>query len=527
MNRREFTTHLLSGLGVAALSPVIQTAAAATAPTKGARRPNLVFVFSDQHSYKYTGYAGHPHVRTPNLDRIAARGATFTNTYCGNPVCTPARACMITGMYASDSNSFCNATVWDGSHPSWGVALREQGYRLYATGKLDLNPAFPTGFTEEIVSNQHVDDPDTTAFFRRPLCLRENERPMINGRSRPKRAGSQGTTTRVVNFIRKQTGDQPWVAYAGIGLPHPPYVGLEEHYNYYYPNRVDLPAIGTRIEELEALHPVFRQMRNFKNNATPIPEERQRRARAAYYAMVTEVDDYIGEIWRTLEESGQLENTIFVYSSDHGEMLGDHGLWMKNSLFESSAHVPLVIAGAGIPSGKIVDTPTSHVDLIRTFLEWGGAAASPKLRGHSLVPLMHGERGDHPGWAYSESHSEGNSTGSFMIRKGDWKYLHFSWYDEVLFNLRDDPNELVNRIDDPAAQRVREELSAILRSQVDPLEVTNRAFTAQRARMDRLLAGGWGDKLDHFSERIGKGQAIALLTGIYGPSEIKPAGQKT
>jgi hypothetical protein len=114
-----------------------------------------------------------------------------------------------------------------------------------------------------------------------------------------------------------------------------------------------------------------------------------------------------------------------------------------------------------------------------------------------------------------------------MIRKGDWKYLHFSWYDDVLFNLRDDPNELVNRIDDPAAQAVREELSAILRSQVDPLEVTNCAFATQRARMDRLLAGGWGDKLDHFTERIGKGQAIALLTGIYGPSEIKPATRKT
>ena len=108
-------------------------------------RPNIVYICSDQHSFRYTGYAGHPLVKTPNMDRIAKNGTVFAITYCGSPVCTPGRACLMTGMYSSDVGSYCNSTPWDGSHPTWGTRLSRNGYQCHATGKFDLNE-FERGF---------------------------------------------------------------------------------------------------------------------------------------------------------------------------------------------------------------------------------------------------------------------------------------------------------------------------------------------------------------------------------------------
>jgi choline-sulfatase len=516
ISRRDFTRTLLTGMGGALLAPsVLATAAASPGAPAERRQPNIVFILSDQHSYRYCGFMGHPVVRTPNLDRIATRGAVFRQTYCGSPLCAPSRAGMLSGCYPSDVNSFCNSTTWDGSLPAWPALLRDAGYQTFGCGKLDTDDRFDLGFLHTSgLGNAHATKPDITSFFRRPLCSRIEERGAIDGRPRAVPYQSDAhCTDATLDFIRQQ-GAQPWVTYTGFHLPHPPFVALEEHFQYYL-NRVDLPNI--RPGELDDLHFVYQQMRHFKNIATPLPEEGMRRARAAYYAMITELDGFIGRLWDTLEAEGQLENTIFIYTSDHGEALGDHGLWFKNNLFEGAARVPLVMAGPGIRAGQVIDTPVAHVDLIRTLLDWGGAKPHPKLRGHSLRPLLRGEPGDHPGWAYSESHSEGNLTGSFLVRKGDWKYLHFTWFDGLLFNLAEDPGELVNRIHDPAAAGVLKDLQAILASQVDPVEVTERGFRTQRKRMDRLAAASSeAQMVEQFRGRLGDGQALVLLGAYYG-----------
>ena len=529
MNRRDFSKKLAAGVGGALLAPVAGTTGRA-APGGSPRppaQPNLVFVLSDQHAYKYCGFMGHPIVRTPNLDRIAARGVVFRNTYCGNPVCAPSRAGMLSGAYGSDVKSFCNSTVWDGSLPAWPALLRDAGYRTFGTGKMDCNDSFDMGFTDPVnIGNVHKNQPDVTAFFRRPLCGRLNERRQIDGRARKERHKDAQLAASAIEFIRgRKGGGGPWAVYCGLNMPHPEFEGLPELFEHYL-RRADMPNVPPG--HLEEQHIVFQQLRHFKNLATPIAEERQRRARAAYFAMITELDEYIGQIWGAIEETGQLGNTVFVYSSDHGESLGEHGLWLKNNLYDVAARVPLVIAGPGLPQGVSVDTPVAHADLVRTFLEWGGAKIHAKLRGHSLVPLIHATVGHHPGWAYSESHSEGNYTGSFMIRKGDWKYIHFTWHDGLLFNLADDPGELENRINDPGAQPVLKELQAILLSQVDPVEVTERAFAVQRKRLDRMARELTPDQmLDQLRGRLGEGQAVALLNAYYGrtfPYTHKSAG---
>jgi len=511
MNRREFNKNLVKGLGASALAATGSISVADEKQIKTPNKPNIVFICSDQHAYKYTGYMGHPFVKTPNMDRIARYGTVFESCYSGNPVCVPGRASMMTGMYASDCNSFCNSTVWDGSHPLWSKRLKDVGYYCWATGKLDLDDKLDTGFVEVETQHGHISKPDITSLFRRPVGYRIKEREGVNGKSSVNRNNDSKKTKTALKFINEQATDikQPWALYVGYHEPHPKFVGYEKYFNMYYPNQVDMPNIPPG--HLEDLHLVYQELRHFKRIATPVPEDRIRRARAAYYGMITELDEYIGKLLDALEKSGQLKNTIFVYTSDHGESLGEHGLWYKNNLYDVAARVPLIMMGPDIPKGKRITTPVGHVDVVATMLEWAKIKRPTELRGHSLTPLLKGKSGDFPGFAFSETHSEGNCTGSFMIRKGDWKYIHFTWYDDLLFNVKEDPNEFNNRINDPTTKDIVAELKAILKSLVDTEDVTLRAFKTQDAMLKDWANRMTEDELfEQFKGRLGKGQARSM-----------------
>ena len=479
-------------------------------------RPNIVFICSDQHAFRYTGYAGHPIVKTPNMDKIAQKGVSFSNTYCGSPVCTPGRACLMTGMYPSDVGSYCNSTVWDGSHPTWGTRLNKAGYDCWATGKFDLHDDYERGFKEINVSNGHCTKPDITSLFRSPPCYRMSERDHVDGSPRKKPHGDAAKTQTALDFIHNEanTLNTPWVFYLGLSQPHPQFIAQQKYWDMYPEADMDLPDI--RQDDLENQHLVYQGLRHFKRIATPIPEDRIRRARAGYYGMITELDAYIGQVWEALEKTGQLENTIFIYTSDHGESLGEHGLWYKNNLYENAAHVPLIIAGSNLPEGITIDTPVAHVDLVATLLDLANTEIAPELRGHSLLPFMKGTKNDHPGWTYTESHSEGNCTGSFLIRKGDWKYVHFTWYDDQLFHVAEDPGEFDNRIDDSNAQEALIELRDILNTLVDTEQITRDAFAAQKRQLDKIAADKTEQELaNYLGGRLGQGLGRVLASQYY------------
>jgi choline-sulfatase len=284
-------------------------------------------------------------------------------------------------------------------------------------------------------------------------------------------------------------------------------VALKEHYEQYPSYNIDMP--NNPPGHLENLHLVMQELRHFKRLAVPIAEERIRRARAGYYGMITELDEYVGRIYDYLEANNQLQNTLFIYTSDHGESLGEHGLWQKNTLYDVANHVPLLVAGAGLSSGISLSTPVGHVDLVRTMLEMAGAETPSSLRGHSLLPLFNGHSSGRPPFAYSECHCEGNCTGSFMIRKGDWKYIHFSWYEGLLFNLAKDPGELNNLFNDPDAEEIRKELERTLRDFVDPEEITFQAFRAQ----DKMLA--------EMAVQLSEEELYKRLEGRLGPGQAR------
>ena len=305
------------------------------------RQPNIVFVCSDQHSGRVLGCNGHPVVRTPNLDRLASLGVNFRNAYTGNPVCAPGRASMMTGMYASDVNSFCNSTPL-GQHPSWGNYLRDAGYRCVANGKLDLTGGVDYGFEEGHTNHGHAKSPDITSLFRSPVCFRPGERDNVDGEFKDRADNDEELARGAVEFMRKEGACKPWAIYVGMHMPHPKWIAKKKYLEVYPPEKMSLPVIPPGY--LESRHTMFQVLANFKNVSVPVPEDRVRRARAAYFGMISEVDEYVGLVLDEVVKSGQLDNTLFIYTSDHGEMGGDHGLWLKNVLLENAARVPLLMA---------------------------------------------------------------------------------------------------------------------------------------------------------------------------------------
>jgi choline-sulfatase len=511
ITRREFSKKITKGfVGATVVGSGLLPLENFAKQNSAGKKPNFVFVCSDQHNPFYTGFGGHKFVQTPNMDKLAKGGVVFSSTYCGSPLCAPGRASLITGMYPSDVNSFCNSTVYDGSYPTWGKRLKDSGYKCWSVGKQDLNPDVDLGFVEVNVSHGHAEKPDITSLFRRPVGYRIAEREGVNGERREENHHDEEVAKKAINYIRNESNKlgEPWAVFIGLLEPHPAWSGKKKYFDYYL-SKVEAPEIS--IEELEQLPLPYQVMRNFKRISTPIPVEKIKRAMAAYFSMITELDGYIGEIYNALVESGQIDNTYFIYTSDHGESLGSHGMWLKNNLYEGIVTVPLIVTGPDLPKGKVVEAPVGHVDLAATILELSGVGIPKTLRGKSLMPLMQDKSELGPQFAYSESLSEGNPTGSFMIRKGDWKYIHFSYYDDYLFNIKEDRQEKINRINDPAVQEIVNDLKRLMHQQVNPEELTEKAFAAQEKMLNDFAEKMNEEELFNlFKSRLGNGQARVM-----------------
>ncbi len=454
---------------------------------------NLVFILSDEHNKRVTGCYGHPIVQTPNLDALAGRGTRFTSAYTNCPICVPARASFATGQYVHQVRCWDNAIAYDGEKSSWGHRLRPQGHHVAAIGKLHYKAPSPDlhGFDEEILPMHIVNGVGDL------LGLIRDELPRRGGALKlgPEAGPGESEYTRydrsiadeAVNWLKNEAPrhrEKSWALYVGFVCPHFPLIAPPEFYDLYPGDEVPWPDLYDQAKRPR--HPFIEAMRRCLCFDEPFDAPMVRRAIAAYFGLVSFLDDNVGKILRALEETGLAERTRVVYSSDHGDNLGARGLWGKSTMYEESAGIPMIMAGPDVPAGRVCDTPVSLVDGFPTFIHALGATPDPRDRDLPGVSLLDIAGGHVPRrTVLSEYHAAGAITASFMIRHGRYKYIHYVGMPPMLFDLDVDPREQNDLGLDPAHQAVIAECEARLRDLVDPEAVDRAARADQRAQIER------------------------------------------
>jgi choline-sulfatase len=451
---------------------------------------NLLVVMSDEHSRRVLGCYGHSMIRTPHLDRLAERGVRFADAYCNVPICVPSRACFATGRYIHEIGFWDNAIPYDGSVPSWGHRLIANGHRSVSIGKLHYRSTEDdNGFDEEIMPLHVVDGVgDLLGLIRDDLPVRAAALKLAQeagpGDSSYQRYDGD-ITAAAQSWLRREAPkhrDKPWVLFVSLVCPHFPLKSREEFYRLYPEDTVPWPALYAPSERPD--HPYIAAMRECMVYDQAFDEVKVRRAIAAYFGMVTFLDDNVGKILSTLEQTGLAPDTRVIYTSDHGDNLGTRGLWGKSTMYEESAGVPLIIAGADIPAGVVCREPVTLVDCFPTILEAVGVPPHPDdrdLPGHSLFDLARGTAPRRT--VLCEYHAAGGATGAFMTRHGSFKFVYYVGMPPMLFDLDRDPQERNDLAADPGYQGLIRDCLADLRRIVDPEAVDRRARADQEARI--------------------------------------------
>ncbi len=454
---------------------------------------NFLIIMSDEHRKDALGSMDHKFVKTPNLDKLANQGTLFTNAYTPSPMCVPTRASVACGNYVNKTRYWDSATPYDGKQRSWMRSLRDRGIETVSIGKLHFRSSEDdNGFTEEILPMHVVNQVGWAVGL-----LRNDPPPYDNAKELAEDVGhgvssytdyDLAITSAAESWLlNKQGSNKPWTAFVSLVSPHYPLTAPQEYYSLYDPTKVDLPIAYDSAQRPQ--HSELNNIANFFNYDDYFDERKMREAIAAYYGLCTFMDDCAGRILNALEQSKQADNTIVLYVSDHGEMLGDHGLWTKQVMYEASAGVPMIMSGPGIPQGKQVNTATSLLDIYQTALDIGKLQAQDKteqrLPGESLVKIAN--QADNPDRTIlSEYHDGGSTTGTFMIRWDKWKYVYYVGHAPQLFNLENDPNELNDLSADPDHYATLAEAEKRLRIICDPEEVNQQCFADQQKRIAEL-----------------------------------------
>jgi choline-sulfatase len=453
------------------------------------QRANLIFIMSDEHNKRVLGSYGHTMARTPNLDRLAARGTRFTSAYTNCPICVPARAAFATGQYVHRIRYWDNAIAYDGRVPSWGHRLMAQGHHVASIGKLHYVDSDPerNGFHEEILPMHIVNGVGDL------LGLIRDELPRRAGSARlgPEAGKGESEYTHYDRSIAAETvrwltndapryRDKPWALYVGFVAPHFPLIAPPAFYDLYPEAQVPWPDMYAPEERPR--HPFIDAMRKCLCFDEPFDAPMVRRAIAAYMGLVSFLDDNVGKILRALEETGLAASTRVIYSSDHGDNLGTRGMWGKSTMYEESAGIPMIMAGPDIPVSQACETPVTLVDAFPTFVSGLGATRDDEdaaLPGHSLIDIANGHVPART--ILSEYHAAGAVCGSYMIRRGQFKYIHYVGMPPMLFDLERDPYERVDLGRDPQHARITAECETALREMVNPEEADQIARADQQA----------------------------------------------
>ena len=438
----------LQAVGLAAASiaagPLVRRAMAADADTdaKAPKKPNVMFIYTDDQREDTVSALGNPNIKTPNLDSLVKRGMVFRNAYCmggfSAAVCLPSRMQMLRGR------CWFHVRNLPAGFSNFPTSMKQAGYETFFLGKAGNSDTQVQSLFEH---NGHV------------VATLQPGKPLADG---------------TIEFLKARKKDRPFFIYLGGPAPHDPRIAPKEYMDMYDPAKIPLPP------NFKPFHPFDNgemKIRDEKLAHWPRGEDEIRGHLRDYYAMITHMDMEIGRIFQALKDTGEFDNTIVIFSSDQGIAIGSHGLMGKQNLYEHSMGVPLIFAGPGIPAGKETDAFAYHFDIFPTVCDLIGAPVPTDIDGKSLAGVIRGQAADVRDTiflAYKDIQR--------AVRKGPWKLIRYPKVDKTqLFNLADDHCETKDLAGEPGqAARVKEMLALMddqqkLFDDHDPLTVTKPA----------------------------------------------------
>lgn len=453
---------------------------------------NVVVVMSDEHDPRHAGCSGSKIVKTPNLDRLAARGVRFADAYTPCPICVPARGAFATGMRVHRARLWDNAIPYHGQIRGWGHVLQERGVAVESVGKLHYRAqGDKAGFDVEHIPMHVLGGHGMVwASIRDPYLKRFSEKRMIGERVGPGESTyteyDAQVTDLAVEWLRRRAKAGPFVLYVGFVAPHFPLVAPERFYDLY--RDVELPPVKLDPKTGYRRHPWVQRYAEFEATEERFADAAERdRAFRAYFGLCSWLDHNVGRILDALDETGLGATTNVIYTSDHGDNLGARGVWGKSTLYEESARVPMILAGPGVKPG-VCETPVDLLDLFPTILDLAGIDPMPEMTdrpGKSLRRVA-AEAPDSERPILSEYHAAGSDTAAFMLRRGRYKFVYYVRHAPELFDLESDPEELVDLALDPAYAKVLAEMERHLRAICDPEAMDALAKRDQNAMIERL-----------------------------------------
>jgi len=456
-------------------------------------RPNIVFIITDQQRWDTIAGLGFDHVDTPNLDRLVREGTTFTNMFVTAPSCAPSRASLFTGVYPHTTGVFKNDDVW---RHSWVERVADAGYRCVNVGKMHTFPYDASvGFHE-----RHVMENKDRGHPALPFLLDNWDKALwTRGHIKPDRRTLRDLPDyderlgafvwelpedlHVDNFVGDlarhwldvypQKPDEPFFLQVGFPGPHPPYDAVPRWLDAYADR--DLPAPYNTQRDLDEQPEILKALRqehvNTDHDSVVHIErpsaEQSRRQRQHYYANISMIDEQVGGILDALEQRGALEDTIVIFTSDHGDAMGDHGHSQKWTMYEPSVHVPAIVWGPGrVDQGKVVDSLTSLFDFGPTILDFAEAETPTWMEARSLVPALTEEEWPERRYVFAEHARDmilKETALMTMVRDHDWKLVEFIDSDEgQLFDLQADPTEEYSLWNDPQHAETKARLQKVI-----------------------------------------------------------------
>jgi choline-sulfatase len=475
-------------------------------------QPNFLIIMVDQLAGTLFPDGPAAFLKAPTLARLAERSVRFSANYCASPLCAPSRAAFMTGQLPSHTGVYDNAAEFPSSIPTFAHYLRRLGYRTVLAGKGHfIGPDQLHGFEERLTTDIYPADFGWTPDWTRP-----NERIdwWYHNLSSVTAAGAAEITNqleyddevahfskqRLYDFARKGDG-RPFCLTVGFTHPHDPYVMRQRYLDLYRDEDIPIPEATIPFEEQDPHSRRILESCDFRR--FNVGEQHVRGSRRAYFGAISYLDEKIGELLQTLEACRLAENTIVVFTSDHGDMLGERGLWFKMNFFEPSARVPLMISAPRELQPRSISDPTSLLDLLPTFVELAGGStkdvATP-LDGSSLLPLASGQA--EPGRrVLAEYAAEASIAPMVMLRAGPFKYIHSEPDPPMLFDLASDPQERRNRAGDPQCAGLEAQFRSIISDTWD-LAAFKADVLASQARRRAIYE--------------------ALRNGSYFPWEFQP-----